>query len=267
MKLAPIAQNVITTNLIKFLTESATGDAESVQAQMSALSTELKKDGEDITDDEVQAAMLSALIDADGKVDNIDVSDVDSIKKEIKESRAYLNEVDDILHSIEAVGSVLGNSAFIHILTEGLNKIGFTGIDENKLKARIESIVNAIKKVTGFPAKIMDKAFSWIAKKLGVGELGQKIAGIVGVLLVTIALLALAVYLFPSITSGILIVFAISGMAGKSLEIFKLIKKLIAHIKEHQAEINPDTKVDSAKSTTKPSAARQRYLNRKTKPQ
>ena len=139
MKLAPIAQNVITTNLIKFLTESATGDAESVQAQMSALSTELKKDGEDITDDEVQAAMLSALIDADGKVDNIDVSDVDAIKKEIKESRAYLNEVDDILHSIEAVGSVLGNSAFIHILTEGLNKIGFTGVDENKLKARIES--------------------------------------------------------------------------------------------------------------------------------
>ena len=56
-------------------------------------------------------------------------------------------------------------------------------------------------------------------------------------------------------------------MAGKSLEIFKLIKKLIAHIKEHQAEINPDTKVDSAKSTTKPGAARQRYLNRKTKPQ
>ena len=48
MKLAPIAKNVIMTNLINLLTESATGDASKVQAQMSALGTELKKDGEDI---------------------------------------------------------------------------------------------------------------------------------------------------------------------------------------------------------------------------
>ena len=239
MKLAPIAKNIITTNFIKFLTESATSDAETVQAQMSALSTELKKDGEDITDDEVQAAMLSALIDADGKADNIDVSDIDGIKKEIKESRSYLNEDEGILHAIEAVGTVLGNSAFLHILTEGLHKIGFAGVDENKLKAKLEKVISAIKSVTGFPAKIMDKAFSWIAKKLGVGELGQKIAGISGVLLITIALLVLAGLLFPSITSGILMVFAISGMVGKSVEIIKLIKELIAYIKEHQAEIKP----------------------------
>ena len=239
MKLTPIAQNVIAANFIKFLTESATGDAASVQKQIFALGTELKKDGEDITDDEVQAAMLSALIDADGKVNDIDVSDINAIKKEIKESRSYLNENEGILHAIESVGSALGNSAFIHALTEGLHKIGFTNVDEKKLKAKLEKAISAIKSVTGFTAKIMDKAFSWIAKKLGIGVIGQKVAGISGVLLLTISLLVLAGLLFPSITSGVLIVFSISGMIGKSVEIIKLIKELIAYIKEHQAEIKP----------------------------
>jgi hypothetical protein len=239
MKLAPIAQNIVLHSYVRTLLESATGDASAVQKQLFSLGTELKKDGEDITDDEVQAAMLSALIDADGKVNNIDVSDVDSIKKEIKESRSYLNEEAGILHAIEAVGTVLGNTAFLHILTEGLHKIGFANVDENKLKAKLEKVVSAIKIVTGFPAKIMEKAFSWIAKKLGAGEMGQKVAGISGVLLITISLLVLAGLLFPSISSGVLIVFAISGMIGKGVEIIKLIKELIAHIKEHQAEIKP----------------------------
>jgi len=237
MKLATIAQNVIMTNLIKLLTESAPGDAAKVEKQMFALGTELKKDGEDITDAEVQAAMLSALINADGKADNIDVSDVNAIKTEIKESRSYLNEDESILHAIESVGTALGNSAFLHVLTEGLHKIGFTNIDENKLKARIERVVKSIKNVTGFPAKMMDKAFTWIAKKLGVKEVGQKIAGISGVLLTTMALLALAGFLFPSITSGILIIFALTGMIGKSVEIIKLIKELIEYIKENQTAI------------------------------
>jgi len=237
MKLATIAQNVIMTNLIKLLTESAHGDAAKVEKQMFALGTELKKDGEDITDAEVQAAMLSALINADGKADNIDVSDVNAIKTEIKESRSYLNEDESILHAIESVGTALGNSAFLHVLTEGLHKIGFTNIDENKLKARIERVVKSIKNVTGFPAKMMDKAFTWIAKKLGVKEVGQKIAGISGVLLTTMALLALAGFLFPSITSGILIIFALTGMIGKSVEIIKLIKELIEYIKENQTAI------------------------------
>jgi hypothetical protein len=238
MKLAPIAQNIVLHSYVRTLLESATGDASAVQKQLFSLGTELKKDGEDITDDEVQAAMLSALIDADGKVANVDVSDIDSIKKEIKESRTYVNE-SGVLHSIEAVGTVLGNTAFLHILAEGLHKIGFKSVDEKSLKAKIEKVISGIKKVTGFPAKVMEKSFEWIADKLGFSEFSQKIAGLAGTILATILLLALAAYLFPSITSGILIVFAITGMVGKSAEIYKLIKELIAYIKENQAEITP----------------------------
>jgi len=236
MKLAPIAQSIVLQTYVKFLIESAEGDASSVQKQLFSLGAELKKDGENITDDEVQAAMLSALIDADGKVANVDVSDIDSIKKEIKESRSYINE-SGILHSIEAVGTVLGNSAFLHILAEGLQKLGFKEVDEKSMKTKVEKVIFGIKKVTGFPAKVMEKSFAWIAEKLGFSKFGQKIAGISGTILATVLLLALAAYLFPSITSGILIMFAITGMAGKSAEIYKLIKKLINYIKEHQVEV------------------------------
>jgi di/tricarboxylate transporter len=83
----------------------------------------------------------------------------------------------------------------------------------------------------------MEKSFAWIAKKLGFSEFWQKIAGISGTIVATVLLLALAVYLFPSITSGILVIFAIAGMIGKSAEIYKLIKELINYIKEHQAKI------------------------------
>jgi hypothetical protein len=236
MKLTPIAQSIVLQTYVKFLIESAEGDASAVQKQLFSLGTELKKDGENITDDEVQAAMLSALIDADGNVANVDVSDIDSIKKEIKESRSYINE-SGILHSIEALGTILGNSAFLHVLAEGLQKLGFKGVDENSMKTKIEKVISGIKKVTGFPAKVMEKSFAWIAKKLGFSEFGQKIAGISGTIVATVLLLALAVYLFPSITSGILVIFAITGMVGKSAEIYKLIKELISHIKEHQSEV------------------------------
>jgi hypothetical protein len=239
MKLQPIAQHVILRTLTKTLVESASGDAKSIQTQLFSLGAELKKDGEDITDDEVQAALLSALIDADGKVNNVDVSDIDSIKKEIKESRTYINEDSGILHSIEAIGTVLGNSAFLHALANGLNKIGIANVNETELKSGLERVISRIKSVTGFPASVMEKAFSWIASKLGAGLMAQKIAGISGVLLTTIILLSFAIYLFPSITSGVLLVFAISGMIGKGAEIIKLINKLISLIKENQSEIKP----------------------------
>jgi hypothetical protein len=237
MKLAPIAQNIVFHSYTRILLESATSDAAAVQKQLFSLGTELKKDGDDITDDEVQAAMLSALIDANGKLNNIDVSDVNSIKKEIKESRSYINEDAGILHSIELIGTVLGNAALIHIIAEDLHKMGFKNVDERKLKIKLDAITSSIKNVTGYPAKAMEKAFSWIASKLGAEATSQKIAGISGVLVLTISLLALAIYLFPSITSGLLIVVAISGMIGKSTEIVNLVGQLIAHIKEHQAEL------------------------------
>lgn len=229
MRLAPIAQNIVMRSYMMSLLENISGDASAIQKQVVSLANELKADGEDITDDEVQAAMLSALITADGKIDQVDVSDIESIKTEIKESRGYLTEEGGILHGIELVGTVLGNAALIHLMAGGFKKVGIN-MDESKFKKNIESAVALIKRVTGFPAKMMEKAFTWIAKKLGFGAMGQKIAGLAGTLIVTVAFLALAIYLFPSITSGIALMFAISGMIGKSLEIKKILGEIWEHI-------------------------------------
>ena len=238
MKLAPIAQNIVVRSYMRALLENISGDASAVQKQVVSLANELKADGEDITDEEVQAAMLSALISADGKLDQVDVSDIESIKTEIKESRSYLTEEGSVLHAIELVGTILGNAALIHLMAGGFKKVGIN-MDESKFKKNIEKAVGWIKAVTGFPAMMMEKAFTWIAKKLGFGQMGQKIAGLSGTLIVTAAFLALAIYLFPAMTSGVALMFAISGMIGKSLEIKQILAEIWEHIKEHQAELKP----------------------------
>lgn len=239
MKLAPIANAVILSRMTNLILESASGDASAVQSQLQSLSAELKADGEDITDEEVQAAMLDALVDANGDVSQVDVEDIESIQNEIRESRGYtLTEGGGVLGALHTVGDVLGNSAFLHELAIGIEKVTGKKVDEGKLKSKIESITGMLKKVTGFPAKAMEKAFEWIAKKLGGSEFQQTVAGIAGTLVATVALLALAAYFFPSITSGILMTFAITGMLGKSAEIYKLIKELIHHLKSNEAEIS-----------------------------
>ena len=236
MKLKSIASGIIVRKNYKLLTESAESDADKVQDQLADLTNALKADGEDITDEEVQAAVLSALIDADGDLNAVDVSDVEAIKTEIKESREYISEAGGVLGSIHLVGDVLGNAAFIHILAEAVQKVTGKDVNEDKLKAKLDRTFGGIKKVTGFPAKVMEKAFAWISKKFGASETGQRVAGLSGTLLVTVALFALAIYLFPSVTSGVLLVIAIMGVAGKSAEIIKLTKDLIQHVKDSAAE-------------------------------
>lgn len=231
MKLTTITNQIILKNTSKALSEAITGDASAVQKKLFNLGNELKADGEDVTDDEVQAALLGALIDANGKVDSVDVSDVEAIKQDIKESRTYVIQESGILHGIEAAGTVLGNAALLNALAGGFSKVGIK-VNENLLKQKIEKVVNLIKKVTGFPAKMMEKAFEWISKKLGFSQFGQKVAGLSGVLIVTVAFLALAIYLFPSIGSGVLLMFAISGMIGKTMEIANIIKEIWEHVKE-----------------------------------
>ena len=131
---------------------------------------------------------------------------------------------------------MLGNAAFIHILAEAVQKVTGKDVNEDKLKAKLDRTFGGIKKVTGFPAKVMEKAFAWISKKFGASETGQRVAGLSGTLVVTVALFALAIYLFPSVTSGVLLVIAIMGVAGKSAEIIKLTKDLIQHVKDSAAE-------------------------------
>jgi hypothetical protein len=226
MKLTPIALSIIARNMSSMLIESAEGDAKSVQNDLKVLSSELQADGEDITDEEVQAAMLSALIDADGDLDKIDVTDIESVKTEIKESRGYITEDEGIFGVLHLVGDVLGNAAFLEKLDKGLNKIGID-IDEKLLEKRLKVFFTGLKKVTGFPAKMMEKFFDWVAKKFGASAKGQEVAGISGTLLVILLMFAIGIALFPSISSVVLMTISLTSLIGKSVEIVSLTKELI----------------------------------------
>ena len=228
-------QTLATNVFLKRLVESVSGDASSAQKQAQQLAVDLKADGMDVTDDEVQAAMLGALIDADGNIQDVDVSDVEKIANDIKEGR--LHEAAGVLGMIHQVGDVLGNAAFIHVLAEGITKLTGKTVDEAKLKARLEKIFGMIKKVSGFVAHQIERAFEWLAKKFGASETGQKIAGISGLLILTISMFVIGIVLFPSVTSTTAFIITTVALIGKGGEMYVLAKKLYNIAKDQEAEI------------------------------
>lgn len=81
-------RRLVERKIKKFLSENktrlileanASGLASAVQASVDKLGQELKAAGEDISDEEVQGAMLMAAMDEKGKIDNIDPEDVEAV--------------------------------------------------------------------------------------------------------------------------------------------------------------------------------------------
>jgi hypothetical protein len=119
----------------------------------------------------------------------------------------------------------------------GVEKISGKKLDEGKLKAGIEKRLQQIKKVTGFPAKVMSQFFTFIVKSFGGGEVAQEVAGIVGTIFVVGIFIAIGIALFPGTGSIIMFVLAILSLLGKGVEIIHLIKHLWHIIKNHKKSI------------------------------
>jgi hypothetical protein len=238
LKLTPLLNEIIFRTII----ESVGGDAGKIENETDKLEQELKDAGTDADSEEVQAAMLGALIDADGDVEQLDVSDVESIAKDIKESRGYvLTESGVMMAGIEAIGTVLGNAALLNAIAAKVEKISGKKVNVTQLKTKIEKITARIKNITGWPAKKMEQAFAWIAKKFGGGAFAQKIAGYAGTLVAVITMFIIGVIYFPSIGSGVLFIFSIAGLMGKGAEMIKLVKEIIHAIKEEMAKNDPSS--------------------------
>jgi hypothetical protein len=229
IKLTDLLLENNTKFILSLLTEGSEGE---IINKISKLSQDLKKDGEDVTNIEVQAAMLDALLDAGGKLDQVKADDVESVKQKIKEGRGYKLEESSAAHALEGVGLLLGNAAFLHTLAAGIEKITHKKVNEDQLKQKLKNITDKIKTATGYPAKVMSKFFSLITKGWGGGEKSQKIAGLAGSLIVTIIFLSIGIALFPSISSWILFILAIGSFIGKGAEIFNLGKGIWRYIKE-----------------------------------
>ena len=79
--LSEIAKKVITTKKSRRLFENVQGLASNVQNKVMELGKEVKAAGEDITDEEVQAAMLMAALEDNGNLDKATTQITIEIKK------------------------------------------------------------------------------------------------------------------------------------------------------------------------------------------
>lgn len=195
----------------------------------------VEKSGEDVADQNVQAAMLLAALQKNGDVSRVSADDVSAaMTKNVKESKQSLKESESaIIHIIEMVALVLGNAALIETICEIILKITGKKVDPTKFKAAVTKFATFLKKATGLPMKAFGNAIAWIIKKMGGGDASQKIGKYSVKLVVVVVMAAMGVLFFPlGGVSLVGIALSITGMIGKGFEIVKLAKELTAAIKK-----------------------------------
>jgi hypothetical protein len=238
--LSEIAKKVITTKKSRRLFENVQGLASSVQNKVMELGKEVKAAGEDITDEEVQAAMLMAALEDNGNLDKVDVQDVETIAQQIQEARGYrLKEAGGggLLQTVELVGAALGNVALLNVIAGTMKELTGKEINPDQISQKINKAMGPLKKLTGLPAKAMEKFFEFVTKKLGGGKASQKIAGYSGTIVIVTILLALGLLFFPVLGASPLMVFlSLTGVIGKGFELATLWKHLIEAIKNYKQE-------------------------------
>jgi len=239
-----LAQQVILKKSIRLISESAAGLIPGVQSRVVGLGQELKKAGIDATDLEVQAALLLAALEGGGKLEKVAVQDAESIGKQIQEARGYtLLEIGgSLLHTIELAGNLLGNVALMNIITKSIETItGKKVVDPKKMTIGINKMATILKKLTGLPAKALEKFFKFISAKMGGGPAAQKVAGYVGTTVVVVAFFALGTLFFPVLgASPLMIVLSLTGLIGKGFEIKTLWKHIVEAILDYKKEKGQD---------------------------
>lgn len=243
ISLAQLTYLIILEQRTQKILETIASTAQSVGGVLKSLGDEVIDAGMDMSDEEVQAALLSKLLDAQGKIEKVDVSDVKELEQQVQEGRGYIQEGGSAMATVaHAAGEVLGNAALIEALSHGLAKI--TGKKDAEVKAGFKKVQNFFKNlgaITGFPGKVIERSFKWIAAKWGAGEKAQKIFGIAGMMLFVLLMGVIAIISFPSITSVTALVLGLTALIGKSVEMVKLIGHMIHTVKGHEEEIE-DTK-------------------------
>ena len=212
------------------LLESVTGDIADIKDEVKHEMDELGKEGAE--DDEIKAALLMQAIELDGDLEDLDI---DKLKKDVKEGMLLrgqpLNEsAGGIIHIIEVIGNIAGNSALIEYICEKAEKATGKKMDSEKIKATILGLVGALEKVTGLPAKAIEKFFEFIGTKLGMSFSGKKSLELVGMVCVIVFFFALGVSHFPVLGTGVLWwLLSLTGLVGKSVELIRIGKE-IAHL-------------------------------------
>lgn len=223
------------TTLFNAIMESVTGEIKNVEQSVTNIMDELKDEGDDAESDEVKAAILMQAMDLADEGKDIEDLDLDKAKSDVKEGlsirgKSYdeVNEsVGGAIHVLELIGNVLGNSALLEFIAHKIEKATGQKPDMGKVAKTIEGIAGALKKVTGLPAKAIEKFFEWIANKFGFTGNIEKGAGLVGKLVVIVFLFGLGIAHFPVLGTGILWwLLSLTGLVGKSVEVAEMSKDI-----------------------------------------
>jgi len=211
------------------------------------VSKEVEKDGEDMDDEEVQAAMMMAALEKGGDISKVKASDVEKELPTVDERRQSVNESGGgLLDSILTVVSlVLGNMAFIEAICAAIEKITGKKMDPKIVKTKLGKFDASIKGLAGWVMKKIGQAIEWIIGQMGGGPNAQKIGAYSVKFIGVVALFALGVSHFPLAGASVFgIIISITSMIGKGFELvvlgkelFKYIKKAIADNKELKAKL------------------------------
>ena len=234
------------SRIFNALLENVSGEIKDVEKDVEEIMGELKDEGKDADSDEVKAALLLQAMELSDEGKDLEELDIDKAKKAIEEGMSIrgksfdeLNESGDIsesagglIHGLELVGNILGNSGLVEFISHKIEEATGKKPDMGKIGKTIEGIFGALKKVTGFPMKVIGKFFEWIGGKFGLDGDVKKGAGLVGKLAVIIFLFGLGVAHFPVLGTGILWwVLSLTGLVGKSVEVAEISKKIFSLIK------------------------------------
>jgi len=199
-------------------------------------SKEAEKAGEDVADENVQAAMLMAALEKGGDPSKVTGADIEAQmeKATVKETKQQIQESHSLGVQIVEMGAlVLGNLALVEAICEVIEKITGKKIDASKFTKAVNTFVGWVKKATGWPMHVFGKAIEWIIKKLGGGESAQKIGKYSVKLVAVIAMFVMGFAFFPiGGVSLIGLTLSVTGMIGKGIEIGKLGYELFHAIKD-----------------------------------
>jgi hypothetical protein len=215
---------------------------ESIEGEAKEIAQEIDTDEIEKIDPEKIAATLSALIDAGGDLDKIDLDQIEENFQQILEDSEKeggdINESETgIVYLLEVMGTVFGNVDLMHFISEKLSKKLGRKIDISKSAKLIESILNSIKKATGFAAKVFKKFFEWIGKLLGLDKVGTKLMGLISLGVATIIMIVVGIAFFPAASaisgiSGVLALFlSVTALIGKITEVIVISQEIITVIR------------------------------------
>jgi len=200
-----------------------------IDQSIVAASKEIQAAGEDVSDENVQAAMLMAALQKGGDISKVDATDVEAAMEQgVKEAKQPLRESGGLaLQIIEGISLILGNAALVEAICRGIQKVTGKKLDPSKFTQSIRNGAGKIKKLAGWPMKVFGDGIAWIIKKMGGGETAQKMGQLTVKMVVVISLIAIGFVFFPIGGISILgVIMSITALIGKGFELKHLIDEM-----------------------------------------